>query len=406
MVLGSHCKVTAGFPAGWVRLSVWLFDGSLGVRFFFVISGFLITWLMLDEKRRTGRVEPEEILHYVRRGLRILPVYCAFLCALAGLQIFTGYHLGTAGWLGNLTFTTNVWGGQLDERPPLVARAGGAVLPRMARALPPVLRSRPLGGVPWRYLRCLVVLAPVFRVLSYVKVAPAVDRITLGFSSCDSLAVGCVCAILFFRNRGSVEASLDSRGRSAAGAGAAMILVPYVLTKLFVLGKLTVPLGESCQALGIATLLLMSVVNPRLLPFRPLNWRWVREIGVLSYSIYIWQQIFCTKPADFGIGPEWWLAFPGWLVAAFAVATASYYGLEKPLLRLRASFRGQTKACTGTLMLTQRSGIRMDPCDEANRGRPDGSSNSGIASCRPWIMGRVRPRLSTQGVRAPHLPAA
>src|ERR1035437_3942506 len=90
LVLGAHCKATAGFPPRLGPVCYWIFDGDLGVRFFFVISGFLITWLIMAENERNGRVN---LWHfYARRALRILPVYFAFLCTLLALQLFTPYE--------------------------------------------------------------------------------------------------------------------------------------------------------------------------------------------------------------------------------------------------------------------------------------------------------------------------
>ena len=85
-----------------------MFDGNLGVRFFFIISGFLITWLMILENDRIGRVNLSQF--YIRRALRILPVYFAFMLVLACLQYFTPYAQSAAAWAGNLTFTTNFVG--------------------------------------------------------------------------------------------------------------------------------------------------------------------------------------------------------------------------------------------------------------------------------------------------------
>jgi peptidoglycan/LPS O-acetylase OafA/YrhL len=54
--------------------------GTLGVQIFFVISGFLITWLLLDEEAKTGSVSLKSF--YARRGLRIIPVQIAYLSVL------------------------------------------------------------------------------------------------------------------------------------------------------------------------------------------------------------------------------------------------------------------------------------------------------------------------------------
>lgn len=61
-------------------------NGNLGVNFFFVLSGFLITYLLIKEKEFTGRIHVPNF--YVRRILRIWPLY--YLCVLVG---FVGFGL-------------------------------------------------------------------------------------------------------------------------------------------------------------------------------------------------------------------------------------------------------------------------------------------------------------------------
>jgi len=95
MVFGSHVAMAS--PKGETSGFGWFFDGRLGVRFFFVISGFLITWLLLQEAKHSGRVNLRHF--YVRRFLRILPVYYTVVLVLCALQWFTRYHeQQPAGW--------------------------------------------------------------------------------------------------------------------------------------------------------------------------------------------------------------------------------------------------------------------------------------------------------------------
>lgn len=61
--------------------------GSLGVYFFFVLSGFLITYLLLAEKQQTGRVSIRKF--YIRRVLRIWPLY--YLVLLLGFFLLPGF---------------------------------------------------------------------------------------------------------------------------------------------------------------------------------------------------------------------------------------------------------------------------------------------------------------------------
>lgn len=337
LVLGMHSTRAADFPGQFTAAFYWMFDGDLGVRCFFLISGLLITWLMLLEKRRSGRVDLERF--YVRRCLRILPVYFAYLAVLAALQAFTPYAQSTAQWLANLTFTTNFLGGNwssghlwslaVEEQfyllwPPSFVLLGLAVRPRLALQV-----------------FCLVlVVAPLARVISYVDADPS--PLLSGYSPLkymDSLAIGCACAVILDRNPTRLERCLTARPWQPVLAALALVFTPYILSKKLLLGVFTVPLGPTCQALGLAVLVLQSLFLAERGFYRVLNWRWVGQIGILSYSIYIWQQLFCTSPETFGIGQVWWLSFPGWLVAVFAASLLSYYGLERPLFSLRSRFR-------------------------------------------------------------------
>lgn len=67
----------------YVKLEIF-HDGDLGVSFFFVLSGFLITYLLLKEREVTGKINIS--FFYIRRALRIWPLY--FFCVFFGFQLF------------------------------------------------------------------------------------------------------------------------------------------------------------------------------------------------------------------------------------------------------------------------------------------------------------------------------
>jgi peptidoglycan/LPS O-acetylase OafA/YrhL len=341
LVLGSHSENSANFPTRYTALWRWIFDGVLGVRIFFIISGFLITWLMLKEFDRTERVSLPRF--YARRALRILPVYAAFLCTLGVLQIFTPYHQALRAWIGALTFTSNyvpgpnwtvghLWSLGVEEQfyflwPSLFVLFGcGSHLRRSLYVL----------AVP-------LLLAPVARVLSYLNCAPYgipllfVPNSFLNFF--DSLAIGCICAFVLARRTEAVRRLSSTRPRLLQFVAVAMILVPHILVRLFAFGVFTVPLGNTFQGIGLAVLILQSVVMPKSGLYQVLNLPVISQIGVLSYSIYIWHMIFCTSPDAFGLGNVGWMSFPYWMMCSVAVAAVSYYVLERPLLQLRTRFR-------------------------------------------------------------------
>lgn len=322
------------------RVYNYVFDGDLGVRFFFIISGFLITWLMLAEQSRTGTVSLKNF--YIRRAFRILPVYSALLAVLFAFQCLTPFSQPPRAWLANLTFTTNfanvsrpaqhLWSLAVEEQfyllwPILFVGLGLAVKSRLAA----------------RVLLAPILIAPVFRLVVYKHYYPSSLSLLFLHSSFfryfDCLAAGCGCAILLAGNFETVRACLAKFMVAVPLLAFGLIVLPDILGLLAIPGRIIEMSGYSLQALGFALLLLQSVCFPQLKCYRWLNWSAVRHIGVLSYSIYIWQAIFFAPPATRGMENVGWHAVPGALVMALVVAHVSYYGLERPFLNLRARFR-------------------------------------------------------------------
>ena len=356
LVLGQHCRSTSAFPSGLDALFGWIFDGNLGVRFFFVISGFLITWGMILEFDRGGTVNLGHF--YVRRALRILPVYFAFIIVLLGLQLVTPFKQEVATWVGNLTFTTNF--GRMDSWPS--EHLWSLSVEEQFYFVWPLIFAYCVRRNDTNLIIYLsmvpVVIAPICRALwvalssdkhhpvFLTRYWPDISQILKPFfpyysffNFWDSLAVGCICAILFARERAVIEHFLYEKAATAAMFGLALILLPHIMTRMSILRSCVWLVGFTIQAVGFGILLLQSVALPDWKWYRILNWRWVRRVGVLSFSIYIWQQIFSTKPDRFGLGPVWWMSFPGWLIPVLVVGFCSYYGLERPLMKLRSRLR-------------------------------------------------------------------
>ncbi|MGV3660601.1 MAG: acyltransferase family protein [Prosthecobacter sp.] len=351
IVLGWHTVHASGFPQQQEKLFGSLFDGHLGVRFFFVISGFLITWLMLLEQRKTGTVNLRSF--YIRRTLRILPVYGAFLLVLALLQTFTPFHQNSLAWIGNITFTTNflndghttshLWSLAVEEQFYLLWPAifvffkpqekWGRMLGLFALTLVVAVANRFI----WSQASNSPVLQALFSEWSF-------------FNNVDSLCLGCVLAVLLMRQQAEVRGLLLRKPLLTMAAGLFLILCPNLIN--WVLNQHLLPalpakalwavhflLGRTLQSVGFAVLLVQSILAPGWGAYRLLNNSAVCQLGVLSYSMYIWQQLFCTKEEVFGLSNVWWMSHPFWLLPAAAVALVSYYGFERPLLQLRHRFR-------------------------------------------------------------------
>ncbi len=353
MVLGAHVTYATGFPNGLKPLFNWLFDGNLGVRFFFVISGFLITWLLLQEWNQNRSIDLRNF--YIRRCLRILPVYFAFLLVLWLLQYFGGLEQSGLTWIGCLTFTRNTFG-----NAPLSAHLWSLSVEEQFYLLWPATLLLICTRNNLRLLMIVVVsfilLGPMFRGAIAIGIYPEyptlhvpqalVPRVIFFvsvvagnfFKFIDALSLGCLAAILLNYQPAVVRAGLGVRPFLAATVAAVFIVAPHVLIRLLKSPPVLLDqMGNTLQALGVSIFLLHGVLMPGWGLYRALNWAWVRQIGILSYSIYIWQQLVWGSPKGLGLDHIWWMGL--WIIPLMALALISYYALERPLMRLRTFYR-------------------------------------------------------------------
>lgn len=336
LVLGDHFPYTTGFPASLQPVWGQVFDGNLGVRLFFVLSGFLITHLLFGEFRRFGAIDLRKF--YIRRALRIFPLYFAYLAMLAVLTLAGLYADTLSSWIGATTFTRNVvgrgnsatihfWSLAVEEQfyllwPGAIVAAGLFVRRRRAAA----------------FLLALVLVALATRGLAVVT--PSIDfNLVLGERSilryADSLAIGCLAAVLLSPLARTIG------GRTAAAA-LAIVILGLVLRTHDIPAAMRVAI-PTLQAVAIALLLVYSV-GLRSGPVHGLlNAKWVVRLGVLSYSLYVWHVLFVAHFfRAFRDAPlyDWkW-----WLVPSFAIAYASHRFIERPFLTLKERFAPEDRS--------------------------------------------------------------
>lgn len=330
--------VTAGHAAssaGWTPQRAWLdaldpllFNDVLGVRVFFVLSGFLITTLLLREERRRAAVSLEAF--YLRRVLRIVPVVVAYVAIVAVFERSIGRHV-LAPFVHALTFTTggffegesskvlgHTWSLSVEEQfyiawPVFFARAGDRG--RISVAL------------------AITLLAPLARAGAYLSGRQLLaDQTILG--NMDLLMVGCLLAIVRAARPELVTRIVEARpalGRSLAiGIGCSVQWVAGPGTAWF-----TVPVRPLVEALVVAYLIASLVEVRRGALYRALNLAPVAWVGVLSYSLYVWQQLFLYPGGGDGYEAFAFQTLPINLLLALLAATTSYYVVERPFLRLK-----------------------------------------------------------------------
>jgi peptidoglycan/LPS O-acetylase OafA/YrhL len=278
---------------------------NLGVRIFFVISGYLITTLLLKEYGKSSTIGLREF--YVRRAYRIFPAAMVFMAV--AFVIFwhelKWYHMAAAVlYLANFDyahpwFLGHLWSLSVEEQFYFL---WPGVLKRWYRH-----RATILLGV--------VVFAPVYRVICHLLQSHGKADETFP-AVADVLAIGCLLGI-FAPWLPKITA------RWALSMIVPVVLVPVYLGMLqFHLTALLLFVLWPMMHVCIAGLLLHVVQRPYwILNVRPVVW-----LGQISYSLYLWQQLFVYGTH----GRPWYFVF-----FALALASASYYLVEQPMLRVR-----------------------------------------------------------------------
>ena len=289
--------------------------GAFGVDIFFGLSGLLITKLLLQEWRKSGCFDLRGF--YIRRAFRILPPYLMLLAvftaaglwrskleALSCLLFFRNYAPDPAVNEG----TQHLWSLAVEEHfylfwPGLLAWIG-------VRRSKSAAIGLALGVAVWRMIDSQLP-APLLPLL------PQHFRTDLRL---DALLWG--CAVAFLLEDEAERARLAKQLRFGAWVTAAGIVGLSI--------AIYSPLSSVFVAVLIPILLAGTATNPEWLLSRALELAPVTWLGRISYSWYLWQQLFLMP--GWAHPTHWWQRWPENLPASLAVAALSYYCLEKPLL--------------------------------------------------------------------------
>jgi peptidoglycan/LPS O-acetylase OafA/YrhL len=244
---------------------------NLGVRIFFIISGYLITTLLLNEQAKSGTIGLRDF--YIRRAYRILPAAIVFM--LPVFVIFrhqlSWYHMAAAGLyfanfdFGHPWFLGHLWSLSVEEQFYFL---WPGVLKKWYRH-----RTAILTGV--------VAFAPLYRIAChFLQLHGRADETFPAVA--DILAIGCLLAV-FARRLPDIR-----------GAWAAIMLLPVALVPIYA-GRAHFHISPALlfvywplMHLSIAGILLHVVQHPyRILNLRPVVW-----LGKISYGLYLWQQLF------------------------------------------------------------------------------------------------------------------
>jgi peptidoglycan/LPS O-acetylase OafA/YrhL len=313
------------------HFAFWYF-GQMGVNIFFVISGFLITTLLLKEKYTIGRINLKNF--YIRRGLRILPLVYLYLIVLLFLKII--YHLPITGksfiasflFVRNLTwendwYTTHFWTLGIEEQYYLT-------FPFLLTLLP--LRL---------FKRITIILIIVLPILSHIYFSKT-DTEVLHFNQFSHVAlslvvnvfgkgllilIGSLFSILFLTGSGFI----NQLYAKAPGILSFVLFIASIPLCFPVFPQYVGFFTDTIFGISTAIVIILNLKEQSFFS-RLLNLEILKKIGILSYSIYIWQQLFTH------LQPWGGNLFLN-LTALAIVAFLSYYFYEKRFLQYKELFK-------------------------------------------------------------------
>jgi peptidoglycan/LPS O-acetylase OafA/YrhL len=295
--------------------------GPLGVNIFFAISGYLICTLLLRERARTGRISLASF--YARRAFRILPPAVAYLTIVLVLGLATlpdvlrclffaaNYLEPAPSYLGHF------WSLSMEEHFYMLWPA--------ALALSSDRRAATFAGIG-------VGVVLVWRewALTHLSGGNFYHRTDIRL---DAFLAPCALAIILHSS-----SQWKERLRRWLTPAALVALVGLIGAFYFVTrgSEHLEAVQKTVQSIALPLIVVGTVLNPSGYLGRFLELPLLRSIGRISYSLYLWQEMFVMQR----------MRWPAWLIvaAALGAATLSYYLIEQPFIRLGARLRRRPPA--------------------------------------------------------------
>ena len=324
----------------WVWPIALFADWDCGVTIFFVLSGYLITSILLREYDMIGRIDMKAF--YMRRILRIFPAFYLFLFFLIGLDLAGAIHLSALEFLFAGTHLINYstaiqlalhWPVETSKDYWFIGHFWTLSMEEQFYWMWPLTLTLLLRKHWWGGLLGVILAMPLVRLMSYY-LCPGL-RGQLGMmlhTASDGIFIGCLLAIVLAR-----RPQFGAKLLLPAWGVALMPAYIYLVNPL-----LGYYMPRGFGLLAGKTLLLVAIVIflANILLQEGPNWyhrflenRVLVFLGRISYSLYLWQQVFLTT-----YDKTWLGKFPINLAAAILAGWLSYRYVEQPFIRLKDRF--------------------------------------------------------------------
>lgn len=317
--------------------------GGIGVQFFFVLSGFLISYIILEEQNNTGRFDLKNF--FARRVLRIWPLYYLMVGVAFAINTFMGSS-SDAGyqpdWWMSLTFLENykmmatgshpnvsplgvMWSLCIEEHFYII---WGLLLYFFSKRMPLIITLSIIIGIVSRYIYAI----------------KGIDSLDI-LSNIDLFAYGAIPAYLLVKHGNIFEQAVER----------------VAFYKKILLAAITIIVVTICSQytgndyafiwmtalLGILFSIILSFTIPSNAKFCIGERNIMSRLGIYTYGLYVYHTLVIILLVKIFTAKEIALTHPLYAVVfmllsmllTIVCSIASYYLFEKPFLRLKKKFR-------------------------------------------------------------------
>ncbi|MBV8216324.1 MAG: acyltransferase [Verrucomicrobia bacterium] len=314
-------------------------NGALGVSIFFGLSGYLIYELSAREFEKTGAFNWKAF--YLRRILRIFPCFYSYLAVVLILTGLGLLNLTRPVLFSVATFSLNyrhIW----DHTSELhnyyaIGHYWTLALEEQFYLTWPLLMFLFARRRLLPVMTAVILLAPFIRVFCYFFTPGSRAQIGMMFhTGFDSIAMGVLLGELL--RRPEWKARLQTLARNPWVLGGAIVFLVLIspALNLHFKGSYSITVGKTLELACIAIIITAAVFSLSPTLSAVLKWRPLTYIGVLSYSLYVWNPLFLNAETHWFIN-----VFPLNFIGIFAAGACSYYLIERPVLRFKERLRRQ-----------------------------------------------------------------
>lgn len=344
LVIGHHSPVRHFFPFnhGWV-----------GVDVFFVLSGYLITTLLLRERNRNGKIDLKQF--YWRRFLRIVPAFWVWILIIYLSKAEPPeYLLFLILYVSNLAMAF----GYMSSEGPGAVTWSLSVEEQFYLCWPPLIKILSPPRILWAALWAILAFTLWRIILIQIGINGFPRLYARPDGRMDVILWGCAAALIEDQSWfGTLKPMIRAARHFLL---AALVLFGFASFRLSELGGgYTGQLGFMINAVVTAGIILWIRSCPKALATRILGVPLMSGLGKLSYSMYLWHYVVpgwffsnlatmaldTLPPSVTAANPRWLYWGAGailWMGLIIVPSLISYFLIERPFLRLKARFPGRS----------------------------------------------------------------